>query len=576
MQKIKNTSKKQQAIFQLLLLIAIILVANVVIAYFPYRYDLTKEKRFSLTNATKNLLRNIDDVVYIKIYLEGEFPSGFKRLQNSTKEIINEFRAYSGNNIEYEFIDALADKKGKERQAIIDELTEKGIEPIRLVENAEEYSEKIIFPGAMVSYKGRELPLILLQQQLNKPAQETLNNSIALLEYNFANAIQKLKQEHKPALAFLTGHGELNKNDLEDLASWLSKYYIIQQFDISNELEIPQKYDAIVLAKPTQKFDEKDKYKIDQYIIHGGKALFVYENMNTNMDSLQNKNGSFIALDYGLNIEDMLFRYGARVNFDLVQDLQCAKIPLVVGADKYGNAQQTQLFPWVYFPIINTVNNNHPVTKNLDAVLLQFAATIDTIQTKQKNIKKTVLLSTSKYSRTLQAPIQVDVNSVRKNIDPKQYNGGSKPIAVALEGSFESLFKNRLSFSTKELVDTLQQLPFAEKSTKATKMIIIADGDILRNDYDANTNKISPLGYYKFTKETFANKEFITNAIDWLTDENGIIEARSKDIKLRLLDAQKIKANKLTWQLINIVLPIVFIILFGIIFNYWRKKKFAI
>jgi len=570
-----SKNKKIQSFIQFGVLAAILLLLNIVAAYFYFRVDLTTEKRFTLTPATKKMLRNIDDVVYVKVFLQGEFPSGFKRLRNATLDMLQEFRSYSGNMVEFDFVDPFEGITDvKQREEIFNQLSEKGLEPRRLIENKDEYSEKIIFPGAMLFYKGRELPANLLQQQLNTGAEETLNNSIALLEYNLANTIQKLQRNTKPSIAFLEGHGELPLDEVRDVMVSLSNYYQLQRLDITKNLYIPPKFWAVVIAKPTKKFEEVHKFKIDQYIMNGGKVLWLVENLATSLDSLQTNNGTFIAMDYGLNLEDQLFKYGVRVNFDLVQDLQCSKIPLAVGRDAFGNASQLELFPWTYFPVITEANNLHPVTKNMSAVMMQFAGTIDTIDTRKSELTKTVLMSTSPYSRANITPVRVDVNTVRTKPNPEEFNAGNKPVAVAIEGKFPSLFKNRLDPSTLAMIDTLPDVTYREESDY-NKMIVISDGDIIRNDFDAKRGQTSPLGYYKYTGETFANKDLIINAIEWLNDENGIISARNKDIKLRLLDKPRVKESKLQWQLINMVLPLLIVVLFGLGFNFWRKRRYG-
>ncbi len=564
---------KKQAILQVIILLAILIAVNVLSSTVYQRIDLTKEGRFTLTEATQNLLVDLDDVVYVRVYLEGELNAGFRRLQNGTLDMLNEFRAYAGNNIEYEFIDPIGGSSVQERKAIIKQFSEKGLEPTRVFEP--DGSESILFPGMIIVYKGRELAVPLLLEQLNQGPQQVLNNSISLIEYNIANAIQKLRRPTKPALAFLEGHGELSAPEVADMTSTLENHYVVNRLDITQELYIPPRFNAVIIARPTKPFSDPQKFKIDQYIMNGGRVLWLVENMATSLDSMQNRDGRFIAIDYGLNIEDQLFRYGARINFDLVQDLQCTQIPLTVGTDQFGNARQMRLFPWPYFPILNLINNEHPVTKNLNAVVGQFVATIDTIATKA-DIEKTVLMTTSPRSRVMKAPIQVNVNDVRQNrqIDDARFNAGPKPVAVALEGVFPSPFKNRLAAETITMIDTIEGVSFLEES-KPTRMVVISDGDIIRNDYDPVNNRVSPLGYYKFTKESYANKALIQNAIEWLTDENGIIAARSKDIKLRLLDNARIKAEESFWQALNIGVPLILLLIFGIAYNFIRKRKYA-
>lgn len=568
-----NTNNKKQAILQVVILLAILIAVNVLASTVYQRFDLTKEGRFTLTEATQNLLLDLDDVVYVRVYLEGELNPGFRRLRNATLDMLNEFRAYAGNDLEYEFVDPISGTSVEERKAIIDQLSEKGLQPTRVFEP--DGSESILFPGAIVTYKGRELAVPLLLEQLNRPPQETLNNSIALIEYNIANAIQKLRRPSKPSIAFIEGHGELSAPEVGDISATLENYYIVNRLDLTQELYIPPRYNAIVIARPTKPFEDSNKFKIDQYIMNGGRVLWLVENMATSLDSMQRDGGKFIAMDYGLNLEDQLFRYGVRINFDLVQDLQSTQIPLTVGTDQFGNARQMRLFPWPYFPVINLANSEHPVTKNLNAVVGQFVATIDTVQP-QATVEKTILLTTSPRSRVLEAPIQVDVNDVRQSrqVDDARFNAGPQPIAVALDGVFSSPFKNRLAAETIAMIDTIEGVSFREQS-EPTRMVVISDGDIIRNDYDPLNSRISPLGYYKFTKENFANKALIQNAIEWLIDENGIIAARSKDIKLRLLDTSKVKAEKTTWQLVNIGVPLVLLLVFGVLYNFLRRRRYA-
>lgn len=569
----KRTNPKYQAILQLILLIAIIIAANILSTNVYQRLDLTKEKRFTLSDATQNLLYDLDDVVYITVFLEGEFPAGFKRLRNATVEMLNEFRAYAGNNIEFRFENPLETSDPKERAAIVQQLFDKGLEPRRLVEQGDGFSEKIIFPGATVAYRGRELPVNLLQQQLNKSAEAALNESIALLEYNMANAIQKLQRDSKPQIAFLEGHGELVEKEVADMAATLSKYYVVNRLDLTERLAIPQKYSAVVIARPTQKFEESNKYKLDQYIMNGGRVLWLVEHLASDLDSL--RAGKFVATDMALNLEDMLFKYGVRINFDLIQDVQCTKIPLVVGQDQAGNATQTVLRNWIYSPVLTQHSQTHPITKNLDAVLSHFAASIDVIQTKGANVQPAILLSSSPYSRSISTPIEVSIMRDTKRPDPKKFeNSGNIPIAVALEGEFVSPFKNRLAFETKAMIDSIEE--FTDRTLSVpTKMVVIADGDIIRNDVDPTNGQVQPLGYYKFTKETFANRDLLFNAIEWLTDDAGIIAARSKDVKLRLLDKERVKVEQTKWQLLNLAIPIGSILLFGIVYNVIRRRKYA-
>lgn len=563
---------KRQAIIQVLFVLAAFVLLNILSSSLHTRFDLTKEGRFTLTDATKNLLAETDDIITVRVFLEGEFPAGIKRLSNATRDILDEFRAYTGSQLQYEFVDPLDTPNAAERQAITDQLTEKGLMPRRLFDNQEGAStNKVFFPGALVIYRGREYPVMLLDEQNGQDAESVINNSIALLEFKIANAIQKLQRSGKPRIAFLTGHGEWNGENIADISNALAPYYILSQLDLEEFPLIPREVDLMIVAKPTIPFTEAEKFKIDQFIMGGGKVLWMVENLIADMDSLQTRS-SFIAPSYNLNLEDMLFKYGVRINDNLVQDIRCNPIPLVVGVDQSGNAQQQKLFPWLYHPIITGANKEHPITKSLSPIATEFVGTIDTI--KQAGVKKDILLTTSQYTKVLYTPVKVDISIAREQPVPKQFKKSFQPVAVALEGEFESVFKNRLAFSTLEMLDTIKDFTLREKSEQ-TKMIVVSDGDMIRNEYDRRNDRPLPLGYYKFTRETFANKDFLLNSVEWLLDNSGIIVARSKDVQLRLLDAERIKQEKNYWQIFNICIPLLMILLGGIIYGVWRRRKFV-
>lgn len=566
---------KRQSIFQTLLLIGILIALNVLSSFVFKRLDLTKEGRFTLTQPTKDLLEDLDDIVYFKIYLDGEFPAGFKRLQNSSREMLDEFRAYSNNNIEFEFVNPNGLEDPEDRQGLAQQLMEKGLLPRRLVEQGDGYKEQIIFPGAIATYKGREMPVnLLLEQAANNPQEVVLNNSISLLEYSLANTIQKLQRPTKPVVAFLDGHGELPSEEVADAMLALQPFYILERINLKEQLYISPRVSALIVAKPTERFEEANKFKLDQYIMNGGKVLWLIDGVRASMDSLARSGGEFIAMDYPLNLEDQLFKYGARVNTDLVSDMQCHAIPMVVGQDKFGNAKQFTSFPWPYFPVITFGNQDHPITKSLDAITMQFASSIDTIRTKQP-IKKTVLLTSSQYAKAQFSPAKIEADAVRAELNPARFNKSYLPVAVALEGVFESPFKNRLSSSTVAMIDTIEEVSVRDES-KPTRMIVVSDGDVIRNEMDRRNNRPRPLGSYPFSKQIFANKDFIVNSVDYLTDDAGVMAARSKDVQLRLLDNEKITNEKTTWQAINLVAPLLILSLFGFAYNFWRRRKYRV
>lgn len=571
-----NKNKTKQTVWITILVVSLcVILLNMLSTRVYERLDLTKEGRYTLTEATEELLYNTDDVIYFKVFLDGEFPAGITRLKNATKDILDEFRSYGGSDIQYDFFDPLEGIDNLEtKKKITEELVGKGIRPERLIEQGEAYSEKVFFPYALAVLGGREYPIPLLEAQMNKGPQETIQESISLLEYKFANAVQKLQRPSREEIAFLEGHGELNNYQVASVGGELSQFYNVSRLNLKEQLVIPQNLDLLIVAKPTQKFDEPAKFKLDQYIMNGGKVLWLIDNLIADIDSLRPPTNSFVAIPHELNLQDLLFKYGVRINDNLIQDMQCNPIPLAVSVDANGNANQFDLFNWFYHPVFARTNNEHPVSRNLGAIAGEFASSLDTIKTKGAEVKKEFLLTSSKYSKALFSPVKVDVNIVKQEPDASKFTKSHLPVAIALEGKFVSVFKNRLPQETMEMINSMEEVTFKEKS-EDTKMIVIGDGDMIKNDIDGRTGQPFPLGYYKYTKKTFDNQQFIINSVEWLLDDSDVMTARSKDIKLRLLDSEKIKDEKTKWQLINIVAPLIFLILFGLIFTFLRKRKFA-
>ncbi len=576
----KRKNIKRNNIIQLGFGLMIIVLLNVIGYYIFTRFDLTAEKRYSLSQPTKQMLKNLDDIVYFQIYLEGEFPAGFKRLRRETREMLDQFRAYT-DNIQYEFINPSASSDPKERNDVYQLLMERGLSPTDLqVKTKEGSSQQIIFPGAIVSHKGKEIPVELLINQMGVTPEEVLNNSIQNLEFNLANAISKLSIARKPTVAFIEGHGELNEIETADIAYALNEYYVIERVEIAGQLNslterktldsartsIRNKYDAIIIAKPDTVFDEKDKFIIDQFIMRGGKVLWLIDPVFASMDSIQFSDAT-VGIINELNLTDQLFNYGVRLNTNLVMDINALPIPLKTG--NMGGSPQIEFFPWYYFPVLNPLLE-HPIVKNLNAIKTEFISSIDTLE--KKGIKKTILLTSSQYSRTVNTPVLISLDILQKEPDRRLYNKQHIPVAVLLEGRFTSLYWNRIPPEIRDNKD----IGFIE-SSEPGKMIVVGDGDIIKNQVRTTGSQPTPypLGYDRYTGQTFGNKEFILNAMNYLIDENGLISIRSRELKLRLLDRTKINENKLFWQLINTVLPVVLIIILGIIMYYVRKKKYA-
>ncbi len=573
----KRNSNIRTNIIQLVLGIIIIVLVNIIGSYVFTRVDLTAEKRYSLSESTKEILRDLDDYVYFKVYLEGEFPAGFKRLRNATKEMLDEFRAYT-DFIDYEFINPSQSGDPKERNNTYQLLMERGLVPTDLqVQSNEGRSSKIIFPGGLVTYKSREVPVELLHTQLGIPPEKQLNNSVQSLEYTLANTIRQLTREQKPRIAFIEGHGELSEQETIDLLSTLAIDHVVERVRIdeklnslsersvvdSNKTDIRNKYDVIVIAKPDSLFSEKDKFIIDQFIMHGGKVLWLIDPVFASMDSIQNQEAT-MGITQDLNLEDQLFRYGIRLNKDLIMDLNAVPIPLVVG--QVADQPQLEMFPWYYFPLI-TPTSDHPIVKNLNAIKTEFVSSIDTIMV--PGVRKTVLLKSSPYTKVVNAPAYITLRIMGQEPDESKYNDDRKNIAVLLEGRFKSLFKDRIP---PEIAND-KDIGYKEKSDE-TRMIVVSDGDIAKNQFHIPKGYPLPLGYDQYTGQTFGNKNFILNAFDYLIDKSGLISVRNKEIKLRQLDKTKIANHRFLIQVLNVVVPVILVIIFGMIYNYIRNHKY--
>lgn len=566
--------RKENAI-QFGISLAIILFITIISNFVFTRFDLTSDKRYTLSNHTKQMIEDIDDVVYFKVYLTGDLPAGFIRLEKATRELLNEFRAYGKDNFQYEFIDPTENPDEETRDKLFRQLYDKGLNPtnLQLKEKDGSTSQKIIFPGIIVSYQGKEMPVNILKNHSNNSAEANLNSSIQGLEYELTLAIDKLTEKNVPRVAFIYGHGELSAMETEDIARTLSDSYMLERVKINGypyslrDSLGNNRYNLIVIAKPDSVFSENDKFIIDQFIMHGGKALWLMDQVKVEMDSLTQAR-STIAINQDLKINDQLFKYGVRINDNLIQDLQCAVIPVntaIIGAQpKFAPA------PWLYFPLL-LPSDAHPITRNLDLISSQFPSTIDTVGLDSK-VKKTLLLASSNYSRTVNAPLSIDLGMIQERVDPQHFNQSFLPAAVLLEGEFTSVFEHRIPPTIAKNKNT----NLKEKSFP-TKMIVIADGDIIRNTVTGvgQNRRSLPLGYDRYTKQTFGNKEFIENCVNYLCDKEHLMESRTKEHKLRLLDKAKINNERLKWQLINLALPVLLIIAFGLLFNLMRKRKYA-
>lgn len=553
-------------------ILALLALLNFVSYLFHFRIDLTSEKRYTLSRPTRQLLNNLREPVNITVFLSGDMPAGFRQLSNASNEMLQEFRELSRNNVQFTFERPGEGLDDTAKLSYISYISDSlGIKPTNVKVTAkagEAQEERLLYPGALVSYRDKQVPVNLLQGQSLEGGYQTLNTAEALLEYKFANAIQKITTDSIPLVGYVLGNGEpLTYNVFDLIERTLKPSYRFGFLPLDSVPIIPPAFNALMIVKPSTPFNDRQKLKLDQYVMQGGKIIWLIDNLYAEMDSLMRTQSDFIAFDRGLNLQDLLFKYGVRVNQDLLQDLQSDKMPLVVG--NFGNEPQMQLVPWPYFPLLSSYSDN-PISKNLDNVLSIFPNTIDTIA--GTATKKTILLASSENSRTLNTPAIVTLNSVKTEDDLKTFNKKHLPVAVLLEGEFSSLFSNRLSSALADTLANLYKTPF-KASSVPNKMIVISDADIVTNVFTRNEGPL-PMGYNQFTKQQFANRDFILNCLEYLTDPSGILETRSKDLTLRLLDPKKIEENKTTWQAVNIGLPVLLVILAAGLFQAIRKRKY--
>lgn len=560
------SNKRNQSFIRLGLIVGIAIFANVLGNVFFTHFDLTEDKRFTLSEPTLKMLRNLDAEVYVNVLLEGEFNAGFKRLQRSVSEMLDDFRSQSG------FITFSYTNPGEgsvdDINARRTELANEGIVPTNLrIKTTEGTEEKFIYPYAKISYKGRtEVVDLLDEEAVGANPDEKLNTSISQLEYKFANALHKLQTGAKEVVAFTVGHGELSERERADLVRSLRSYYEVGTFNLDSAAAIPQDVKTLIVAKPRAPFSDRDLFIMDQYVMNGGSILWLVDPLNVELDSMRTQK-SYVARDYPLNINDMLFKYGARVNPDLVLDLQCSKIPMVI--DQKGTMD---LFSWYYFPVV-VPNSDHPLVRNLDGINLYFPSSVDTIKTKTP-VKKTVLLATSDNSKIQPNITRLNFEILRygdeiaSSFDKKQV-----PVAVLLEGVFPSAFENRV---TQEMQDGLRQLNQEFKTQSVpTRMVVVADGDVARNFINAKTGAPLALGFNPIDRFQYANKDFLINAIEYLRDDAGLIAARGREVKLRLLDNTKAQQQETFWTLLNIGGPLLLLGIFGFVYTWMRKRRYA-
>lgn len=558
---VKWHSKKLGDLLLLANGVVIVVLVNLLAAQFFFRIDLTEEKRYSIKQPTRDILGDLQDDVHVEVFLTGDLNPGFERFRKAIQETLEEFRIYSGNKVHYSFTNPGAASSQKARNEYMGSLAAKGIQPTNVVDTHDgQRTEKIVFPGVLLASGGRELGVTLLKDNKSRTPEEKINQSIEGIEFELVNAIHKLTAEDRKRIGLVRGHDELDSLSIAAFNNALLEAYDVYRVDLSASERLAT-YDVLVIAKPRRAFSPLDKYNLDQYILNGGRTLFLLDKMEATMDSASRDD--YFAFPYETNLDDQLFRYGVRLNPDLVQDLTSGVYPVVTG--QMDGKPNMQLLEWPFFPLVNHYAD-HPITRNLDAVITKFTSTIDTV--KAPGVKKTPLLFTSDRSRVLIAPVRVSVAELRENPAAETFTAGRLPLGYLLEGPFISVYKNRF------LPDGVDKQKFKEQGV-ATKMIVIADGDLAANVVNPRSGQPQELGFDPFTQYTFANRDLLMNIMAYLTDENGLILARNKEVKIRPLNREKVRDERLTWQLINIALPLGVLVVYGLVRAYMRKKKYA-
>lgn len=556
---------KKRNLKSVVITIAFLLLINLTGNYFFHRFDLTKDHRYTLSQTSLNIIKEVKEPLSIKIYMEGDLPAEFKRLQQETRELLEEFQAYNSNII-FEFVNPLENED--ESMNNIKALYMKGLTPVNItVDDKGKQSQAMVFPWAIAVYHNKEVNIPLLKNIMGASTTEKVIGSVQHLEYSIADALNKITKEKQKKIAVIKGNGEIQDVLIAKFLLQIRESYHIGPFTLDSvaknpvsSLEALKKYDLAIIAKPTETFSDAEKQVLDQFIINGGKTMWLIDQVTVEMDSLYNDSGATLAFPRDLNLNDMFFKYGIRINPDIVKDEQGSPIKLATG--EQGSATQYQAFNWKFAPLVYP-ESQHPIVKNLGGIKFDFANPIDTLK---NGIKKTVLLQSSKYSKKVGTPAEINLNIVAEETSPNHYvNTGNIPMAVLLEGNFNSVFQNRvLAFNQNNF----------EATGKANKIIVISDGDIIKNQLDKNFAPVE-LGFDQRSGNLYDNKDFLLNCVNYLLDDTGLINIRSKDLDLPLLDKEKVYENYTQTQVLTIGLPILISTIFGVIFGFLRKRKYS-
>ncbi|WP_396154670.1 gliding motility-associated ABC transporter substrate-binding protein GldG [Flavobacterium macrobrachii] len=557
--------KTVQHNFKKIILILAVLVGINIAGHFIFkRFDLTADKRYTLSETSLQIVDEITEPVYIDVFLEGNFPGEFKKLQTETQQLLEEFKAENPNVI-FQFVNPLDEEAN--RDETIQSFLERGLTPVNVTVNEKgQQTQEVVFPWAIATCGDKSIKVPLLKNMMGASTAEKVISSVQHLEYAFANAINSVSKEKQKRVAVIKGNGELHDILIADFVKSVRDNYYIGTFTLDSVAKNPneslkylKKYDLAVIAKPTEVFTDAEKQVLDQFVINGGKTLWLMDHVSMEMDSLM-QTGENLAFPRDLNLNDMFFKYGIRIRPDLIKDLMNTPIALATG--QQGSATQYSQFPWFFSPAVYSESAN-PIVSNLDVIKFEFANPIEPLK---NDINKTVLLTSSKYSKLIGTPSEINLNMVEERPEQKEFaGGGNYPVAVLLEGKFHSAFENRvLAFND----NTFKPVG------KDNKMIVISDGDVIKNQLDKNFQPLE-LGYDKWTNNLYANKEFLMNCVNYLLDDNGLINIRSKEVNLPMLDKEKVVENYTTAQIITVGLPLVVLLVFGLVFTFLRKRKYS-
>lgn len=560
-------STKKNNIKKVLTVFVILAIVNVIGHFVFKRFDLTSDKRYTLSETSLQIVSEVSKPLYIDVFLEGQFPGEFKKLQTETQQLLEEFKSQNSNII-FQFVNPLENEE--EREQVMQSFAERGLTPVNVTLNDKgQQTQEVVFPWAIATYGDRSVKIPLLKNMMGASTAEKVVSSVQHLEYAFANALNTVAKSKEKKVAVIKGNGELHDILIADFVKSVRDNYYIGTFTLDSVAKSPieslkylNKYDLAIIAKPTEAFTDAEKQVLDQFIMKGGKTLWLIDPVNIDMDSLYNETGSNLAFPRDLNLNDMFFKYGIRMRPDLVKDIMATPISLATG--EQGSATQYTQYPWLYSPMVYPSQNaKHPIVSNLDGIKFEFASPIELLK---NEIKKTTLLQTSQYSKAIGTPIEISLNMVSERPAQKDFiAAGNIPVAVLMEGKFHSVFENRV-------------LPFKDNaflpSGKDNKMIVISDGNVIQNQLDKDNQPLE-LGYDKWTNNLYANKEFLLNCVNYLFDDNGLINIRSKEVDLPILNNEKVYANYTFSQIITVGAPILILLVFGVLFTFLRKRKYS-